>query len=315
MEGVVRPDSPAAPVADSPALAEPQFELPLGWSWNGSADDAEHFDLVALPSGAKFVYTARLSPVTTPAELAGKLLALGGEVIIRSCSPALAASLGRGSVVQLTSSANLVLEGYRPPHKVRNLARRGAKAVEVRELKVDASAAAVVEPWLTRLRERSGPSLQYLFRTQLTQAQRAFAAFAPGAAEPSGLVTLTRYGRGAWHIELMCRDPEAPQGTMEHLLVQLIETLSAERASALNLGEVGLDFAAPLAPMSWFNRLIVRLTPLFIRLVRRTYDVAGLHRFKNKFEPTWEPRVFWGSRLRFMDFVAMARLSGISRLF
>jgi hypothetical protein len=295
----------------SPPAEAVSLELPLSWSWNDSPDQPEHFSFVTLPGGAKFVYAAQLSPRTSRAALVQKLRGLG-PVIIRGCSAELARELAPERALSLGSSARIDLEGYRPPHKVRNLAKRGAKAVEVRALPMDAASAALVTPWLASLHGEGEPTLQYLFRTELADAQRAFAAFQPGSSRPMGLVTLTRYGTNAWHVELLCRDPQSPQGTMEHLLASVIETLQSEGATALNLGEIGLDFSAVAERLSWLNRLLLLISPFFVRLVRGRYDVGGLHRFKNKFEPVWEPRFFVGGSL--LELFATTRVSGVSQL-
>ena len=288
------------------------LELPLGWSFNCSAAEPEHFSVVTLPSGANFVYAAQVSPATTLAQIVERLRALGERVILRSCPDALARALGRGELLTLSSSARIDLRGYRPPHKVRNLARRGAGAVEVRELDVAGHAAA--NQWLTRLRAGT-PALKYVFRDRVTAAERTFSAFAPGADEPVGLVTLSRYGQHAWHLELLCRAPQAPTGAMEHLLSTVIETLIAEGATTLNLGEVPLDFSAQAPTLTWLNRLLVFLAPAVMWLLRGRYDVAGLHRFKNKFAPTWEPRYYVGlPRLPLRDLRHLSELNGTRAL-
>ena len=295
------------PTAPKLRLVSNELELPLSWSLT---DDESRFSFITLPSGAKFIHAAQVARGTSVFKLKQRLAALGGKVIIRGCSSALCDELGLSKAFQLGSAARLELDGYRPPHKVRNLARRGAKAVEIRELPVDRATAASVTPWLWSLRGEA--SLQFLYRTEFADAQRAFAAFAPGSTQPAGLVSLTRYGADAWHVELLCRDPHAPQGTMERLLSHVIETLQSEGAATLNLGEGGLDFTAEVAGLGWLNRLVLLLAPFMTRVFNGRYDVEGLHRFKSKFEPTWEPRFFSGASA--LDLIAMAKVTGITQM-
>ena len=87
-------------------------------------------------------------------------------------------------------------------------------------------------------------------------------------------------------VDLMRHTPGAPYGTMDMLLVRLLEWGGAEGYARFNLG---------LAPLSGIKG--DRLSPLWAKLGRtlyengeRFYSFAGLRAFKAKFKPEWHSR-------------------------
>jgi hypothetical protein len=288
--------------------------LPLSWSWGPET----RFRARPLPSGVSFVYEAEVERSTSLLELVDDLhQAFPHGFIVRGCSDAFVRllALRGGRALQLGCSARVDLTGYRPPHHARGMARRGARTVQVRELATDAATQQQLAPWLASLRAPGVPALRYLWRSTLDGADRAFAAYTPGATSPSGLVTLTNTGGGVCHTELLCRDPGAPAGTMEHLLCTIVERLQKEGLVALNLGEVGLDFETLGPTQTWLDRGVQRVAALARRWAKGRFDVAGLHQFKNKFDPCWEPRFFYGSRgLGLGDLWALASAARVTEL-
>lgn len=87
-------------------------------------------------------------------------------------------------------------------------------------------------------------------------------------------------------IDLMRVHPDAPKLTMEYLMIALI----------INLKEQGIErFSLGLAPLSGLKPrkgapLAHRLGSLVFRRGNQFYNFQGLRRFKEKFQPEWEPR-------------------------
>ena len=88
-------------------------------------------------------------------------------------------------------------------------------------------------------------------------------------------------------IDLMRYDPErSPGGVMDFLFIELLQWGKAQGYETFNLG---------MAPMSGLRRHPLapfwnKLGQLLFAKGNRFYNFQGLHRYKDKFNPEWEPR-------------------------
>jgi phosphatidylglycerol lysyltransferase len=86
-------------------------------------------------------------------------------------------------------------------------------------------------------------------------------------------------------IDLMRRLPEAPGGVMDLLFVSLAEYFKNAGYKGLNLGLAPLaGLGAPGSPP------LEKAALLFYERFNAFYNFKGLRRFKEKFNPRWEPR-------------------------
>jgi phosphatidylglycerol lysyltransferase len=96
-------------------------------------------------------------------------------------------------------------------------------------------------------------------------------------------------GRDELFIDLMRLRPTAPRGSMDFLIVSLIQWAQSVGYQWLNLGMAPLpDDRPPLllqGPSGWMISLIRRLGERF-------YHFSSLREFKDKFNPEWRPRYF-----------------------
>jgi phosphatidylglycerol lysyltransferase len=112
----------------------------------------------------------------------------------------------------------------------------------------------------------------------------AFATFRPTGTD------------GGWVLDLMRRSPNGSPGAVEACIVEAASAFKESGASTLSLG------LAPLAGISTRDQILEeRLLAAGSRLVRHWYDVQGLARFKNKFDPEWQPR--YGATRRRRDLI------------
>lgn len=276
------------------------YELPLSWSWAPPGGALELRPL-ALPSGGRFLHAVQVPEGTSLDALREALLAAAreGPLVAQGFDAAQLQALGASDgPMLLGSSARLDLDGYRPPHKVRNLVKR-AKDCAVEELQ-PASAGPVQDA--LELAAHGGPAtMRYVFRARVEDALRAFAVRAGG--QPVGMLTLTLTGAGAWHVELLVRHPAAPDGAMELLIAAVVERLQAEGQSRLDLGQVAFHVEdADRAGLGALNRALLAGVPAAVAATGGRFNFEGLRRFKNKFEVQWVPRYFAGwPRLRKRD--------------
>lgn len=96
---------------------------------------------------------------------------------------------------------------------------------------------------------------------------------------------LPTFRRRAMSLAAMRREPGAPNGLSEFLIVSAFEAFRRQ-----GIEEVSLNFAAFgrvfRAPNSTLDRLFARV----LRLGGRFFQIESLYRFNAKFDPRWEPR-------------------------
>jgi len=87
-------------------------------------------------------------------------------------------------------------------------------------------------------------------------------------------------------IDLMRYLPDAPPSTMDFLLIRLMLHYQAEGVARFGLG------MAPLAGMAQHDRAPTwqQMGRLLFEHGERFYNFQGVRRFKEKFDPVWEPR-------------------------
>ena len=127
------------------------------------------------------------------------------------------------------------------------------------------------------------------------EGRRYFAVHDADGA-PTALVVLTpAWSGGGYGVDVMAREPDGPAGAMDLLLTHVIRVLADEGVHTLSLG------ASPMAercdPPADDSRL---LRPAFRFLYRsslgnRLFGFESLARYKDKFDPHWEPVYFGGA--------------------
>ncbi|MEK1904354.1 MAG: bifunctional lysylphosphatidylglycerol flippase/synthetase MprF, partial [Pseudomonas sp.] len=93
-------------------------------------------------------------------------------------------------------------------------------------------------------------------------------------------------GRKVASLDLMRMHPDAPKLTMEFLMLSLLLHFKAQGYERFSLGMVPLAGLQPRrgAPLTQ------RLGALVFQRGEQFYNFQGLRRFKDKFQPDWEPR-------------------------
>jgi phosphatidylglycerol lysyltransferase len=143
----------------------------------------------------------------------------------------------------------------------------------------------ISDAWLTgkNVREKGFSlgrfSLEYLkhFRIAIVHFQGKPVAF-------SNLLETSRNDLAS--LDLMRSHPEAPKLTMEFMMVGLILHYKKEGYARFSLGMVPLSGLQPRrgAPLTQ------RLGSMVFSRGEQLYNFQGLRRFKDKFQPDWEPR-------------------------
>jgi phosphatidylglycerol lysyltransferase len=87
-------------------------------------------------------------------------------------------------------------------------------------------------------------------------------------------------------IDLMRYLPDAPPGLMDYLFVELMQWSKAQGYRWFNLGMAPLSGLQSRRQAPLWNRF----GALIFGRGERFYNFQGLHRYKDKFDPEWEPR-------------------------
>jgi phosphatidylglycerol lysyltransferase len=114
-------------------------------------------------------------------------------------------------------------------------------------------------------------------------------------------------------VDLMRRRTEAPPGTMDFLFTGMFEHYKAQGYTGFN---IGLSALSGVGEMSTSRRLEKGVRYLY-RHLSRFYNFKGLHAYKDKFQPQWEPRyLVYPSVMALPDVVmALIRADSGDRLF
>jgi phosphatidylglycerol lysyltransferase len=93
-------------------------------------------------------------------------------------------------------------------------------------------------------------------------------------------------GKEELTVDLMRYHPDAPAGVMDFLFIEVMRLAAEQGYGRFNLGMApltGLETGS-LAPL-WH-----RVGTLVARFGEHFYNFEGLRRYKEKFDPVWEPR-------------------------
>jgi phosphatidylglycerol lysyltransferase len=145
--------------------------------------------------------------------------------------------------------------------------------------------------WRRKTGPQMGFTISHFDRATLAWQPASIAVSADGHA--LAFTTFRQTGvDGGWVLDLMRRAPDGPPGAVEACIAEGALAFRDAGARTLSLGLAplsGLDASSPV-----FEE---RLLAYAGKLVHSAYDVDGLARFKNKFDPYWIPR-FGATRRR-----------------
>lgn len=208
--------------------------------------------------------------------------------------------------------ADLTFRGnrYEGPRHMRNRARRrGVVVASVSPERHRAELDAIHSEWLGNKRPRwrmkllvGSPGLdrpfdRRYFVARTDQRIEAFLTVLPG-------------GSGIYGVDVMCRRPDAPAGTMEMLIMGAAEVLRSEGAVTLSLGPCPMAGIETERAGKVIGAVFGGLYSSWIG--NKLFGFRNLHRFKKKFRPRWEPVYFAAApRLGLLELYLGCRMWGL----
>ena len=97
---------------------------------------------------------------------------------------------------------------------------------------------------------------------------------------------IPEYQKNEISIDLMRRHTNVENGTMELLFCSMLEWAKAQGYASFSLGQAPLTGIGEHSDDPRMEQALHRLSEFFIRFI----NFRGLHSFKEKFNPNWEPR-------------------------
>ena len=126
------------------------------------------------------------------------------------------------------------------------------------------------------------------------------------------LLSFVPWGAGGVSLDLMRRDPEAPNGVVEFMVAEL-----SRRGIALSIARISLNFAVFRAAFEEGNRIgagpVLRAWRRSLILLSRWWQLEALYRSNVKFRPHWNPRFLCYDDARMLVRIGFA--SGIAEGF
>ncbi len=119
------------------------------------------------------------------------------------------------------------------------------------------------------------------------------------------LITATRHTAT---IDLMRHRNSADNSTMDYLFIELMLALKAQRYAWFSLGMAPLSGLTERASAPLWDRFGM----LVYKRGKRFYNFEGLRKFKEKFDPVWEPRYLATDRRGVSPYLALADIGALT---
>jgi phosphatidylglycerol lysyltransferase len=171
-----------------------------------------------------------------------------------------------------------------------NQARRAGvrvEAIETAGAEIRKETETLCQSWLKS--RRAATRFGWLFVLdpfQHAEQKRFFAARDESGLLVGFLAASPMPARDGWYLEDVLRQPDAPAGTADLLVVEALTRLAADGAKCATLGTSPLAREGEQVVVCG-HRLIESMVQKVSRRLERFYNFEGLRRFKAKFVPTW----------------------------
>lgn len=93
--------------------------------------------------------------------------------------------------------------------------------------------------------------------------------------------------RDGWYLEDVLRSRDAPNGTSDLLVVEVLELLRRDGARVATLGTAPMATEGPVDPEIHISPVLTRVVRILASCFSLFYNFDGVRRFKAKFAPSW----------------------------
>lgn len=148
--------------------------------------------------------------------------------------------------------------------------------------------ACLIKSWLTT--RRSAIKFSWLFSVDVFQhkeRKKYFTARDTNGRLVGFLVASPIPARHGWYLEDVLRSKNAPNGTTDLLVVEVLDLLKRDGAKLATLGTAPMAMEGEVDPEIHDSRLLSKFTRLIATCFSVFYNFDGVRRFKTKFAPSW----------------------------
>lgn len=197
--------------------------------------------------------------------------------------------IGEEAIVDLEHFVTVTAQNREFRQTKRKIERMGCKAaryIPPHSLTVVNEAESVSREWLSLPgRHERGFTLGQFDRSYINQTP-LFAVLDQANHILAFVNEITPYRKGEATVDLMRHRTEIPNGAMDYLFLELLNSLQERSFLKFNFG------LAPLAGVGEEpgSSLEEHAAHLLFEYLRRFFSFKGLRNYKEKFEPTWEDR-------------------------
>src|SRR6185503_10840188 len=174
-------------------------------------------------------------------------------------------------------------------NQARRAGVRVTRVVNVDE-KLIRETACLCKSWLTT--RRSAIKFGWLFAVDLFQhseRKKYFTARDPDGRLVGFLAASPIPARDGWYLEDVLRAKEAPNGTTDLLVVEVLDLLKRGGAKLATLGTAPMAMEGGIDPAINDSRVLSKVTRFIATCFSLFYNFDGVRRFKTKFAPScWE---------------------------
>ena len=172
-----------------------------------------------------------------------------------------------------------------------NQARRaGVRVIEIVDVdeKLVRETACLRKSWMTT--RRSAIRFAWLFSVDLflhRERKKYFTARDPNGRLVGFLAASPIPARDGWYLEDVLRAKDAPNGTTDLLVVEVLDLLKRQGAKLATLGTAPMAMEGEIDPAIHDSPVLARVTQLIALCFSVFYNFGGVRRFKTKFAPSW----------------------------
>jgi len=148
--------------------------------------------------------------------------------------------------------------------------------------------ACLCKSWLTT--RRSAIRFEWLFTVDLFQhkEKKKYFTARDSAGRLVGFLAASPIpARDGWYLEDVLRSKDAPNGTTDLLVVEVLDSLKRDGARLATLGTTLLATDGAADPDVHISRVISKLAWSIAGCFSIFYNFDGVRRFKSKFAPSW----------------------------
>lgn len=209
---------------------------------------------------------------------------LGGELGLR------AVKIGSAPYFDLTTWAPRGDRAKKARAGVNHARRAGVQVTEVTEVdeKLVRETACLCKSWLTT--RRSAIRFEWLFTVdpfQHREQKRYFTARDSNGKLVGFLAASPIPARNGWYLEDVLRSKNAPNGTTDLLVVEVLDALKRSGSRLATLGTTLMANEGPANPNVHVNPLLSKVAWCVALCFSIFYNFNGVRRFKSKFAPSW----------------------------